>query len=163
MVVLVAIMVGAATLLQWFSFFSLATLQRPFLPSWRDVVVYLAMSGALLFLLTVFLAYGLADAEMVQYLTKATRAAVPEGFPVTGNEVLVPFTYEAFTGASVTMSVVVVLAVLLCCSFVLQFACDGVVCCVAPMVAMTVNVVKPKCWDGAEDYRGKVPPPPEGA
>ncbi|AYU82555.1 hypothetical protein conserved [Leishmania donovani] len=156
-------MVAVTTLLQWFSFFSLATLQKPFLPVVKDVLVYVCMSGALLYLVTIVLAFGLADKEMEQYLTQTARAAVPDGMSTKGNAVLVPFSYEAFVSASVTVSVVAALAVLLCCSFVLQVAWDGMVTCVAPMVALTVNTVKPKCWDTAEDYRGKVPPPPEAA
>ncbi|KAK7200749.1 hypothetical protein NESM_000133100 [Novymonas esmeraldas] len=153
-------MVTAATLLQWFSFFSLATLQRPFLPSVRDVLVYVLMSGALLFLLLTSLAYGVADQSMVLHLTKAVREALPDGTPVVGNTVRVPFSFEAFASASVTMGAVTALAVLLCCSFVVQTACDGMATCVAPMLSMTLGTVKPKCWDTAEDYRGKVPPPP---
>ncbi|KAG5493197.1 hypothetical protein GH5_01937 [Leishmania sp. Ghana 2012 LV757] len=156
-------MVAFATLLQWASFVSLAALQKPFLPVVKDVLVYVCMSGALLFLLTIVLAYGVADKEMQQFLSNTGRAAVPDGFTRTGNIVHVPFSYEAFASASVTMSVVTVLAVLLCCSFVLEMAWHGVVACVAPMAALTVNTVKPNCWDTAEDYRGKVPPPPEAA
>ncbi|GET92281.1 hypothetical protein, conserved [Leishmania tarentolae] len=156
-------MVALTTLLQWFSLFSLATLQKPFLPVVKEVLVYVCMSGVLLFLMTIVLAYGFADKEMQQYLTKTTRVAVPDGMSTKGNMVLVPFSYEAFVTASVTMSVVAALAVLLCCSFVLQISCEGMVTCVAPMVALTMNTVKPKCWDTAEDYRGKVPPSPTAA
>ncbi|CAM38519.1 conserved hypothetical protein [Leishmania braziliensis MHOM/BR/75/M2904] len=152
-------MVTVTTSLQWFSFLSLAILQKPFLSVVKDVLVYVCMSGALLFLVTIVLAYGLADKEMQQHLSKAAQVAVSRGVATKGNEVLVPFSYEAFVSASVTMSVVSALAVLLCCSFVLEMAWCGVVTCVAPMVALTVNTVKPKCWDIAEDYRGKAPPP----
>lgn len=154
-------MTNAATLLQWFSFFSVAALQKPYLPFFGDVALFVCMSGLLLFVVTLVLVYVVADAEMHLYLTKATRALLPEGVVVKGNQVAVPASYEAFVSASVTMSVVGALAVLLCVSFVFQLACDGMQACVAPMVALTVNTVKPKCWDSAEDFRGKVPPPPE--
>ncbi|KAG5468264.1 hypothetical protein LSCM1_02242 [Leishmania martiniquensis] len=156
-------MASLATLLQWLSFVSLAALQRPFLPAVQDVLLYVSMSAALLFLLTVALAHGVADKEMEQYLTSAGRAAVPDGFTTKGNMVRVPFSYDAFASASVTMSVVTLLAVLLCCSFVLEAVWQGVATYVAPMAALTVNTVKPFCWDTAEDYRGKVPPPPEAS
>ncbi|KPA82272.1 hypothetical protein ABB37_03380 [Leptomonas pyrrhocoris] len=154
-------MTGTATLLQWFSFFSLATLQLPYLPFFKDVAVLVCMSGALLFVVTLVLVYVVADKEMHLYLTKATRAALPQGVAVKGNQVAVPTSYEAFVSASITMSVVGTLAVLLSVSFVVQLACDGMQACVSPMVALTLNTVKPKCWDGAEDFRGKVAPSPE--
>lgn len=154
-------MANAATLLQWFSFFSVAALQKPYLPFLRDVAVFVCMSGLLLFVLSVGLVYLVADKEMHLFLTKATRALLPEGVVVKNNQVAVPTSYEAFVAGSVTMSVVAALAVLLCVSFVIQLAYDGMQTCVSPMVALTVNTVKPKCWDPAEDFRGKVPPPPE--
>lgn len=154
-------MPGAATLLQWFSFFSMATLQKPYLPFFKDVAVFVVMGGLLLFLLTLVLVSLVADEEMQLYLTKASRTLLPEGLSAKGNAVAVPTSYEAFVSASVTMSVVGALAVLLCVSFVLQLACDGMTTCVSPMVALTLGTVKPKCWDGAEDFRGKVAPSPE--
>lgn len=152
---------NAATLLQLFSFFSLATLQKPYLAFFKDVAIFVSMSGLLLFLLTLVLVYVLADKEMRLFLTKATRAALPADLAVKNNSVAIPTSYEAFVSASVTMSVVGALALLLCVSFVVQLVSDGVQTCIAPMVDLTLGTVKPKCWDGAEDFRGKVPPPLE--
>ncbi|KAG5493957.1 hypothetical protein JKF63_01789 [Porcisia hertigi] len=156
-------MADLSTYLQWAMFLGLASLQKPFLPILRDVFVHVCMSGALLFFLVIVLSYGLADGEMRQYLTGAAYLVVSKGLTTNGDEVLVPFTYETFVSASVTMSVVTTLAVLLCCSFVLEMAFTGMNTCVAPMVALTVNMIKPQCWDNAEDYRGKIPPPTEAA
>lgn len=154
-------MTNAATLLQWFSFFSLATLQRPFLPFFKDVAAFVCMSGLLLFIVTLLLVFVVADKEMYLFLTKATRPLLPEGVAVKGYRIAVPASYEAFVSASTTMSVVGALAVLLCASFIVQLVCDGMRSCVSPMVALTLNTVKPKCWDNAEDFRGKVAPSPE--
>jgi hypothetical protein len=152
-------MTRASALLQWFSFFSLATLQKPYLPFLKDVVVLVCMSGLMLFVVSLVLVCVVADKEMHLYLTKATRALLPEGVVAIGNQVAVPTSYDAFVSATVTMSLVGAMAVLLCVSFMVQLVYDGMRACVLPMTVLTVNTVKPKCWDSADDFRGKVPPP----
>ncbi|KPI90473.1 hypothetical protein ABL78_0403 [Leptomonas seymouri] len=151
-------MADIKTILQWFTIFSVALAQLSYLPFLKDLVVYVWMSGVLLFAFMLVLVYIVADKEMYLYLTKATRSSLPDGAVARGNPVAVPLSFEAFVSASVTMSVVGVLAVLLCASYIIQLACDGMQACVSPMVALTLNTVKPKCWDGAEDFRGKIAP-----